>query len=356
MFKIISIIGARPQFVKIAPLVKVRGNIDQHIIIHTGQHYDYQMSAVFFKELGIPKPKYHLGVGSASHAEQTANMLVQIEKILLRERPDMVLVYGDTNSTIAGALAATKLHIRVAHIEAGMRSYNRRMPEEVNRVLTDHIANIHLCVSKNAKINLQSEGITENIFVVGDLMLDVLRDQLPIALKKSRILSKHSLTPKQYFLCTIHRASNTDDISALSEIILGLQGSPFPIILPAHPRLVKILQKPELKKLIDKKINIISPVGYLDMLSLENSAKAIITDSGGVQKEAYYLGVPCVTLREETEWEETVLKGWNTLVGHNTKKIKFALRNLLSGKKQSQIYGDGKTSKRIMQILSKQMN
>ena len=330
----------------------------QEILVHTGQHYDDNMSRVFFEELQIPEPDHHLGIGSGTHGAQTGRMLEAIETVLLKEKSDHVLVYGDTNSTLAGALAAAKLHIPVAHVEAGLRSFNRRMPEEINRVLTDYLASLLFTPTATADTNLHNEGIREGIHRVGDVMYDAVLFYRDIARKKADLLQKLNLQPKQYVLATIHRAENTDDperlhgiFSALNELALDL-----PIVLPLHPRTRKILESGTVLRHgapADRtNLHLIEPVSYLNMLALESEAKVVLTDSGGVQKEAFFFRVPCITLRDETEWVETVETGWNTLAGMSASRIVDAARNAHPGHLDSHPFGKGDAAKRIAEILS----
>jgi UDP-N-acetylglucosamine 2-epimerase len=327
--KVVTVVGARPQFIKAAPVSKaLREAGYTEFLIHTGQHYDYGMSQVFFDELSLPKPDVNLGVGSGTHGQQTGQMLIGIEEILLAERPDYTLVYGDTNSTLAGALAAVKLHIPLAHVEAGLRSYNREMPEEHNRVLTDHCADLLFCPTQTALDNLVREGITQGMHLVGDTMYDAVLRFGEIARQRSTILNDLGLQPKKYLLATVHRASNTDNPENLRNILSAFAEIEEPIIFPVHPR---TRQKIDELGFLNPQSAIsnpkfIEPVGYLDMLMLEQSARLILTDSGGVQKEAFWLGVPCLTLRDETEWIETVTSGWNILVGADAPKIVQAIR------------------------------
>lgn len=314
--KIITIIGARPQFIKasvVSQALAKQPNIKE-IIIHTGQHFDKNMSDIFFRELEIPEPTYNLGIGGGHHGAMTGQQLEKIEEILLKEKPDWVLVYGDTNSTLAGALAAVKLHIAVAHVEAGLRSFNRKMPEEINRILTDHSSNVLFAPTKTARLNLKNEGLQDKTIVVGDVMYDAVLFYGEMAQAKSKILNKYKL--KNYALATIHRAENTDSPQVLIKIIKALLtlSEKINIIMPIHPRTKKSLEKLNLLKQMEEKIKLINPVGYLDMIMLEKSASVIITDSGGVQKEAFFQQVPCVTIREETEWVELIDLGWNKLV------------------------------------------
>src|SRR4030065_810426 len=323
--KIVSVVGARPQFIKSAPVSKAiaEAGFDEYKI-HTGQHYDYEMSQVFFEDLGLPEPSINLGIGSGTHARQTGHMLVGIETELVNQKPDIVLVYGDTNSTLAGALAAVKLNIKLAHIEAGLRSYNRRMPEEHNRVLTDHCSDLLFCPTQTAVENLTREGITEGVHLVGDTMYDAVLQFGEIASQRSKILSKLNLVPKGYLLSTVHRAYNTDDPVKLSSILSAFLQVEDVIIFPIHPRTLHAVNSAHLS--IPDNVHVIDPVGYLDMLVLEKNARIILTDSGGIQKEAYFFQFPCLTLRSETEWVETLESGWNLLVGKDPNFIADIIR------------------------------
>lgn len=324
--KIVSVIGARPQFIKCAPVSRELRKKHHEVLVHTGQHYDHDMSDVFFEELHIPKPDYNLNVGSGTHGKQTGAMLAGIEEILLNEKPDLLLVYGDTNSTIAGALAAAKLHIKVAHVEAGLRSFDRSMPEEINRVLTDHISNILFCPTQTAVDNLVKEGITKGVILVGDVMTDALEYNYNLAEKSSRMIEKLGVTRGKYLAVTIHRPSNTDNKEHMVDIMDALGQTGEDVVFPAHPRTIKYLKEYGLLEALPENIKVIEPLGYLDMLMLMGSAKKVITDSGGVQKEAYMLKVPCITLRDNTEWVETVESGWNVLVGANSNLILETIR------------------------------
>lgn len=312
--KIITVVGARPQFIKAAPVSRALselGGFDE-ILIHTGQHFDASMSDVFFSELDIPKPGYNLEVNSLGHGAMTGRMLEKIEEVLLAEKPDLVLVYGDTNSTIAGALAAVKLHIPVAHVEAGLRSFNRRMPEEINRVMADHVSDLLLCPTAVAVANLAKEGITDGVHHVGDVMYDVAIEAVRRAQDRSQILDRLGLAARTYAVATIHRAENTDDPERFSRIVTWLAeaAEDRPIVIPAHPRTRKLLEGARDRLL---HVRLVEPLGYLDMAWLTSNASAVFTDSGGLQKEAYFHRVPCVTLRDETEWVETLDAGWNRL-------------------------------------------
>jgi UDP-N-acetylglucosamine 2-epimerase len=330
--KVVTIVGARPQFIKLAPVSHaLRASGIGEIIVHTGQHYDPGMSDVFFEELGIPAPDHNLGVGSGLHGAQTGEMLKRIEALLLAEQPDWAVVYGDTNSTIAGALAAVKLHIPVAHVEAGLRSFNRRMPEEINRVLTDHLSRLLFCPTETALKNLASEGITNGAHLVGDVMLDGLIDAKERAKVRSNILGRLGLVERKYLLATVHRAENTDEPERLRGIMKALTqlAEEEPVIFPVHPRTRKALEGIGLNPSpngVPGSPKFIEPLGYLDLVRLSASARMILTDSGGLQKEAVWLGVPCVTLRDETEWVETVEQGWNVLAGAHTDRITSHVR------------------------------
>ncbi len=347
--KFLSIVGARPQFVKAAVLSEKLRQQGEEILVHTGQHYDENMSKVFFDELGIPNPDIHLGIGGGSHAEQTGRMLMEIEKILVQEEPDWCIVFGDTNSTLAGALAAAKIHIPVAHVEAGLRSFNKDMPEEINRILCDHVSDALFCPTQNAADLLKSEGITEGVHVVGDVMADVFKRSLSRAEENSAILENLHLQAKSYFLVTIHRPANTDNPENL-RILLGTLGKlGRPVVFPLHPRTRGVIQAEKIN--IPENVRVIDPVGYFDILKLEANADAIMTDSGGMQKEAYWAGVRCITLREETEWVETVDVGWNRIVGIDSELILDAVFNWFPNGKRPEIYGDGCAADKVAKIL-----
>lgn len=347
--KIITIIGARPQFIKAAAVSDVFSAHFDEVLVHTGQHYDANMSEVFFTELGIPKPKYNLNIGSGNHGEMTAAMLSGIEEVLLIEKPDLVMVYGDTNSTLAGALAASKLLIPVIHVEAGLRSFNKTMPEEQNRIVTDHLSSLLFAPTKTAVENLSNEGISKGVHLVGDVMFDGILHFAKIAAEKSGICSALKLTAKEYILCTIHRAENTDSKERLSSIFRALAQSGQKIILPLHPRTKKCVLEYGIE--VGENIQWIEPVGYLDMIALQSNAKKIVTDSGGVQKEAFFLGIPCVTLREETEWVETVENQWNVLTGAQTEKIIDAIQNFQPDSKRNDYFGNGTAAEQMVQLI-----
>lgn len=350
--KVASVVGARPQFVKAAALSRAIRQVAREVLIHTGQHYDENMSEVFFRELEIPAPDYHLGVGSAPHGEQTGEMLKQIERVLLVERPDSVLVYGDTNSTLAGALAAAKLHIPVAHVEAGLRSFNRRMPEEVNRVVTDHVSSLLFAPTDAAVFNLEREGITTGVSQVGDVMYDAVLHYLEQARKSSHILEHYQLRPRAYVLATLHRAENTDDPRRLENIMSAFAeiSRQFPVIFPVHPRARRLIA--DLPQAPRESLLMIEPVSYFDMLRLESNARCIVTDSGGVQKEAFFLRVPCVTTRDESEWVETIETSWNTLVGADAGRIVTAVREAAPGRSGAWPYGHGDSAQQIAHLLT----
>lgn len=343
--------GARPQFIKCAPVSTELRKKHEELLIHTGQHYDDRLSAIFFEELGISKPDYNLYIGSGMHGEQTGKMLIAIEKVLMNEEPDMVLVYGDTNSTLAGALAAAKLHIKVAHVEAGLRSFDRQMPEEINRVLTDHASDILFCSTNTAVENLKKEGIVDGVCNAGDVMFDVLLHNKEIAEERSTIIGDSGLGHKQYLVTTIHRQSNTDGKRNLQNIVDALCEVEETIMFPVHPRTAKYLEEYGLYEKLKKHVELIKPLGYLDFLKLMAHARKILTDSGGVQKEAYMLKVPCITLRENTEWIETVEDGWNVLVGVNKERIIRAVNEFEPDGKQRKVFGDGNASERIAKII-----
>ncbi len=383
MLKVVTVVGARPQFVKLAAVSPLlRGAFDE-VLVHTGQHYDYEMSRIFFEELQLPQPAHDLEVGSGPHGWQLGEMVKKIEQVLLAEKPAGVLVYGDTNSTLAGALAAAKLHIPVAHVEAGLRSFNRRMPEEVNRVLTDHVASLLFAPTTTAVANLASEGITAGVHHTGDVMCDVLRAAAPrLASTAQNLLGRLGVTGGRYLVATIHRAENTDDPNRLQAILAGLRDSPAPVIFPVHPRtraratdggMAPQLAKPRVAgatmlagsattdepiKAVDMggALRAIEPLGYLSMLALMSRSAGVITDSGGVQKEACLLGVPCATAREETEWTETVTTGWNRLVAATHEAIAAVAGEFVEGaatprQNLDHEYGTGHAAERIVAEL-----
>ena len=345
-----TIVGARPEFIQSTPVSRaLRQASHQELLVHTGQHYDNEMSHVFFEELSLHEPYKNLGCGSGSQGVQTGRILARVEAVMLEERPDWVLVYGDTNSTLAGALAAAKLHIPVAHVEAGMRSFNRRMPEEINRVLTDHISSALFCPTDTAVKNLRDEGITEHVYKVGDVTYEASLYCSPIAEDKSTIFEDMNLEKKHYYLATVHRPRNTDDDERLQSILNAFGRLEYPVVFLAHPRVRKVIEAGVC--VVPENVRMALPVGYLDMLLLERHAKMILTDSGGIQKEAYFHAVPCVTLREETEWVETVEAGWNRLVGADEELIVSAVTEWHPPETRPPIFGDGRTATKIISIL-----
>lgn len=354
--KICTVVGARPQFIKAAAVSAViaeRNDIEE-IIIHTGQHYDPDMSEIFFKDLGIPKEKYNLSVGSGSHGDQTGKMLMEIESSLMAERPDTVLTYGDTNSTVAAALAAIKLHIPIAHVEAGMRSFNRKMPEEINRVVTDHISEKNFCSTELAVKNLEKEGRGYTAILVGDVMYDCALKFLPHAEKNCDPFSKFEVDKNNYILMTCHRPANTDNHERLSSIVKAANelSEKYPVLYPVHPRTKAYLEKYKLE--LSDNVKAIPPMGYFDMMLAEKYATLIMTDSGGMQKEAFFHKVPCITMRDETEWLETVESGWNIIVGADYDKIMDAAKtfqNTPPPPAQGAPYGKGDAAEKIVQHL-----
>lgn len=342
--KLATIIGTRPQYVKAAPLssaIAASRDIDE-VVIHTGQHFDENMSGVFFRELSLQKPAYELDIHGGTHGEMTARMLAAVEEILLKEPPDAVMVYGDTNSTLSGALAAAKLAVPLIHVEAGLRSFNRRMPEEINRVVTDHLSQILLCPTSQAVTNLAAEGITRGVRHVGDVMYDATMAALPLAVRHSDVLTRLKLTEKCYAVATVHRAENTDNEEALRKVTsyLGEQARIQPIIWPLHPRTRIVAAKANIE-LEAPGISLVEPMGFLDMCLLLNRASMIFTDSGGVQKEAYFHRVPCVTLREETEWVETIVHGWNRLWSAAAYEPRSEIAE----------YGSGHAAKNVLKVI-----
>jgi UDP-GlcNAc3NAcA epimerase len=353
--KVITIIGARPQFIKAATVSRAFKKYypeTQEIIVHTGQHFDENMSDVFFLELSIPTPDYKLGIGGGTHGQNTGRMIEHIEEVLINEKPDWVLVYGDTDSTLAGALAASKLHIKIAHVESGLRSFNKRMPEEINRILTDQVSSILFTPSKLATDNLTYEGVSsEMIHQVGDVMFDASIFYNKTSDQESSILEQLDIVDSEYMLLTIHRRENTSSKVKLENIMHGLEESGRNIICPLHPGTKNQLEKFNID--IPKNIKIIQPVGYLDMISLQKNARLVITDSGGVQKEAYFYQVPCVILRDETEWVELVENGYSILTGSDSKCIKEAINSMtlteIDGK---YLYGQGDAAEKIVRIMA----
>jgi len=348
--KIVTIIGARPQFIKAAPFSRVFREKNTEILVHTGQHYDENMSDVFFRELGIPKPDYNLAVGSGNHGEQTAKMLMGIEEIILKEKPDGLLVYGDTNSTLAGALAASKLHIPVFHVEAGLRSYNMKMPEEQNRVLTDHISSLLLCPTDTAVENLRKEGIIKGVINTGDIMYDAVLYNYEMA--KEFILPDEieKMVDEPFYLSTIHRAENTDNPEKLRTIFRAFSKLQYPVIMPIHPRTRKIIGE---LRITPENVRLIEPIASKPMLKLTGMAQMVVTDSGGLQKESYFLKTPCTTLRDQTEWVETLKQGWNQLSPIDEESILMTINRSLDfvDEPQAKAFGDGKAAEKICEAV-----
>jgi UDP-GlcNAc3NAcA epimerase len=346
--KILSVVGNRPQFIKSAPLSLALKNRADEITLHTGQHYDRELSEVFFDELGLDPPSYRLEAGSGTHAEQTARMLPGIERAVLDEQPDWVLVYGDTNSTLAGALAAAKAEAPVAHVEAGLRSFDRTMPEELNRIVVDRLSTLLFCPNEIAVANLRREGVTDGIHVVGDVMLDANLRLAPIARERSQALAEAGVTPGKYVLATLHRPVNLRP-AALAAITAALARLEEAVVFPVHPRTQNALEAQGLE--LASNVRRRPPAGYLDFSALASQARVIVTDSGGVQKEAYWYGVPCVTVRTTTEWLETVEAGWNRLVAADTDAIVAAVRAAKPPAERPPLYGDGRAADLIADVL-----
>jgi UDP-N-acetylglucosamine 2-epimerase len=346
--KILSVVGARPQFIKLAVFSK---ELKDQVIVHTGQHYDYEMSKIFFKNLDIPEPDYNLDIGSCEREEQIKRMCDGLEKVFLKEKPDLVIVFGDTNSTLAGALTAAKLKVKLAHIESGMRSFDKTMPEELNRIETDKLSQLLFCSTKTAANNLEKEGMKGKTYVVGDVMIDAVS---AASESDPKVLKDLNIKSKEYFVATVHRAGNTDDEAKLRSIIEAFVESGEKIIFPVHPRTEKYLKKYGLK-FEGSNVTVVKPLGYTDMIVLEKNANKILTDSGGIQKEAYFFKVPCITLRDTTEWTETSDDGWNVLVGSDKSKIIDAIKNFDPKGPRSEDYGGGKASRNIASKLGQEI-
>ena len=361
--KIVTVVGARPQFIKAAVVSRgirnhCAGAIEE-VLLHTGQHYDENMSKVFFEELDIPQPRYNLEISGGQHGAMTGRMLEALENVLIEEKPDWLLVYGDTNSTLAGALAAAKLHIPVAHVEAGLRSFNMRMPEEINRILTDRLSSLLFCPTEAAVRNLASEGISDGVHNVGDVMYDAALFYSERARRQSTILDTLQVRKRGYALATCHRAENTDDAASLHQILLALAevAGQLPVVMPLHPRTRRLAAEHGLLHHLEHLI-VTEPLSYLDMVALEQAARFIVTDSGGVQKEAFFYGVPCITMRKETEWVETVDSGWNQLAGASTSSILSAVVEIMHGGRDPvdlTVYGRGAAASDIVAIMLGQM-
>jgi len=352
--KVLTVVGARPQFIKAALVsraIRARGDLTE-TLVHTGQHYDPAMSDIFFSQLDLAAPQYNLGVGSGSHAWQTGEMMARLEPIVSAATPDWLLIYGDTNSTLAAALVASKLHLPVAHVEAGLRSYNRRMPEEVNRIVADVLATALFAPTETAVANLAREGITRGVYLVGDVMLDLLQQARPRA-DAGGMLASLGLAHESYYLATVHRAENTNDPARLVRLLecLGLLASP--VVFPVHPRTRRVIQASGWEPRPGADLRLVDPVGYLEMIELESHARAVLTDSGGVQKEAYFLGRPCITLRDETEWTETLEGGWNTLVGTEPERVHAALDRSPTGPIRLDAFGNGAAAEQVVAVLAR---
>jgi UDP-GlcNAc3NAcA epimerase len=359
MIKLLTVVGARPQFIKAAAVSRaVRGGFAgriEEVLVHTGQHHDDNMSQVFFDELQIPAPNINLGIAGGGHGAMTGRMLEALEQVMLERRPDWVLVYGDTNSTLAGALAAAKLQLKTAHVEAGLRSFNLRMPEEVNRIVADRVSTLLLCPTETAMYNLEREGLAAQALNVGDVMFDVAMHQRERARARSGLLARLGLVGRDFVLATCHRAENTDDLQRLASIAdaLAAVAERLPVLLPLHPRTRYAIDDAGLQPRLGA-VRLLEPLPFLDMVTAEQAARVIVTDSGGVQKEAFFYGVPCVTMRDETEWTETVALGGNTLAGADTAAIVAAVQHALAAPPAASTaapYGDGRSAEKILRAL-----
>jgi UDP-GlcNAc3NAcA epimerase len=346
---IFSIVGARPQFIKLAPLSAALADLHNEYIVHTGQHYDYVMSEKIFDDLGIRKPDIHLEVSTGNQTVQLTEMMLKLEAQMLNKKPDAIIVFGDTNSTLAGAMVAAKLNIPIIHIEAGLRSYNRTMPEEINRIVTDHVSKYLFAPTETAITNLRTEGLGKQTYLTGDIMVDTMQTNIPISQKKSTVLADLKLNGQLYNLLTLHRNYNVDDSSILEGILNQLGQLGEKIIFPVHPRTRKTLRP---QYIIPENINLVEPQGYLDFIALENGAKRIITDSGGIQKEAYILKKPCITLRSETEWVETVTEKWNLLINPADTMIAAKIEAFTVPESQKNVFGKNVTN-RMLEIINK---
>ena len=351
--KILTVIGNRPQFVKAAAVSRLLREAHEELLVHTGQHYDDELSRVFFDELGVPAPDRELNAGGGSNTEQTVRILGLLEGVLTQAAPDLVLVYGDTNSTLAGALAAAQAQVPVAHVEAGMRSFDHSMPEELNRVLTDHASDLLLCSTETAVANLERESVAGEAHLVGDVMADVSLAFRPIAEERGTILADRGLEAGSYVALTAHRAGNVDDVGQLTRLVELIEALPVKVVFPLHPRTEARLEAAGLFERLEQAshVELTPPLGYLDFMKLAIHARAVLTDSGGVQKEAYLLGVPCVTLRDTTEWVETVQAGWNTLVGLDAGAAVAALEHAAPVGERPELYGGGRAAERILDVL-----
>ncbi|MEM4262764.1 MAG: UDP-N-acetylglucosamine 2-epimerase (non-hydrolyzing) [Thermoplasmata archaeon] len=351
--KIASIVGARPQFIKLAPFSTEIRKLCQEVIIDTGQHYDDEMASNFYSEFQIPRPDYSLGIGSGSHSYQTGKMLIELEKVIASAMPDMCVVFGDTNSTIAGAIASKKLGIPLAHVEAGLRSFDRYMPEEINRIVADHLSDLLFCPNEDARRNLANEGITEGVLISGDIMLDTLNASLEAARRHSDVLERLSLCKKEYQLLTCHRPANTDNEQNLKNIISAVEESGEKTVFPVHPRTTKYMDMYRLTNRLPKNLIVTKPLSHMDTIWLAANAKRVLTDSGGLQKEAYILGVPCITLRDTTEWMDTVRVKWNILVGADKGNILRAIKEFVPPAEHPDIFGPAGAARRIASEITR---
>lgn len=349
---VVSVVGARPHFVKAYPLVRAMRELrTKHVLLHTGQHYDWNMSAVFFDELDMPAPDINLDVGSGTHAEQTGRIMVGVEQALLDIKPKAVVVYGDTNSTLAATLAAAKYYFPLVHIEAGVRCNNRRMPEEINRKIIDHTSDYLICPSEVAVENLAREGITEGVMNLGDFMYDTFLFARSVALTRASPLKAYGLQPRRYILSTIHRELSTESVAQLVEILNALNSLGEPVILPMHPRTRVRLKEAGYEPVAESLLRIVEPVGYLDMLALLMNARRVVTDSGGLQKEAYWAGTPCITIMSETTWPETIQSGWNVLVGMDMDLMRAAVASHLVPGARTEVYGPPGAAQRLIKRM-----
>jgi UDP-N-acetylglucosamine 2-epimerase len=349
--KIVSVVGNRPQFIKAAPVARALEGLCDHVLVHTGQHYDADLSQVFFEELGLRTADHRIESGSGSHAQQTARMLVGLEPVIEEELPDAVLVYGDTNSTLAGGLVAAKLHVPIGHVEAGLRSFDRRMPEELNRMLVDVLADLRFCPSDTAVANLSAEGITAGVHQVGDVMVDVARTFAPVAARRSDALERVDVEPGGYVILTAHRPANTLP-ETVPILVAVLEAIDLPVVFPVHPRTRAALEQAGLWKRAGAAARLTEPLGYLDFTALLMSAATCLTDSGGVQKEAYLHSVPCVTMRDTSEWVETITAGWNRLVDLDPAAVVAALASADRPAEHPPLYGDGDAAGRIAAVIT----
>ncbi len=356
MIKVVSIVGARPQFIKAAlvseALRRTRGI--REIFVHTGQHYDFKMSEIFFQELALKKPDYYLGVGSGSHAVQTGKMMMALEPLLMKEHPDLVIVYGDTNSTLAAVIAASKLHLRIAHVEAGPRAHDFAIPEEVNRVVTDRLCDILLCPTKHSWENLEKEDLRARSFLTGDVMRDLLVKNKR-RIDASRIVRTLGLAPKKYILMTLHRPDNVDEITKIKSILRAINALPYKVVFPVHPRTAATLKRGVVPERYYANILFTEPFGYVDFLKLQREAFFIITDSGGVQKEAYLFKTPCLTLRRKTEWVETVRTGWNTLCPPDARRILTSIKHFKTPSSHPPFFGSGNAAEKMVHIMKRKV-